>query len=86
MIYTRMIGDKEEDDKEAEGGVVVSFHFEGGSSWINISFIFIQLFTASCVGSNLIYSIQRLLRRWKTADFISKFNPFCVFSQKGQRN
>merc|ERR1711890_161739 len=23
MIYTRMIGDKEEDDKEAEGGVVV---------------------------------------------------------------
>ena len=26
MIYTRMIGDKEEDDKEAEGGVVVSFH------------------------------------------------------------
>ena len=25
MIYTRMIGDKEEDDKEAEGGVVVSF-------------------------------------------------------------
>ena len=30
MIYTRMIGDKEEDDKEAEGGVVVrlSFHFK----------------------------------------------------------
>ena len=29
MIYTRMIGDKEEDDKEAEGGVVVcySHHF-----------------------------------------------------------
>merc|ERR1712090_86173 len=24
MIYTRMIGDKEEDDKEAEGGVVVA--------------------------------------------------------------
>merc|ERR1712090_129392 len=23
MIYTRMIGDKDEDDKEAEGGVVV---------------------------------------------------------------
>ena len=25
MIYTRMIGDKEEDDKEAEGGVVVCY-------------------------------------------------------------
>ena len=27
MIYTRMIGDKEEDDKEAEGGVVVCYPF-----------------------------------------------------------
>ena len=27
MIYTRMIGDKEEDDKEAEGGVVVCCPF-----------------------------------------------------------
>merc|ERR1712172_71017 len=28
MIYTRMIGDKEEDDKEAEGGVVVALKVE----------------------------------------------------------
>merc|ERR1712082_212675 len=29
MIYTRMIGDKEEDDKEAEGGVVVEKKTKG---------------------------------------------------------
>ena len=28
MIYTRMIGDKEEDDKEAEGGVVVRLSYQ----------------------------------------------------------
>ena len=29
MIYTRMIGDKEEDDKEAEGGIVIELKGKG---------------------------------------------------------